>query len=445
MTRTLWLLSLALCAATAARSDDPPVRRGDVALALVRFEAAFDPLVDAAERARINRAFDRATVAYFAGDARGTLRQLDALTLECLGLADDPAARAAIRLRVRVTPPRGAGGPRTVTAVPLYAAGDDAPVALGSDAPGFEPLRVRPGEEAPLGVAPVGTHALWLELRGGVRLEACAWAVCEGDLDELRTSLLARLDRLGDRAPARALDCARARAGLLRATPDEEETAQLFLDPVATARELAAEVEALEAGRDPYRRRAGEQWRALRLDGGLLPYRVSAPAADERRRPLLIALHGFKGDESMFRWAYGRGRLFDLARQEGWLVCTPRTEPLLRSPPALEALVGALAEDYPVDRERIVLLGHSMGSQAVSLLLRDGRVKVAGAVLFAGAAPDAKVPTLAIRGALDPLGGFGARAQEGAREGWGHTLLVGPHLEEALAFLREALPRRRYY
>ncbi len=459
----LWAVIFALCSALASSAEEPAIRRADVALSLVRFEQALaGARLDAEGLARVNRGFDRATLAYFAGDARGTLRQLDALTLELIGRSDDPRARAAIRLRVRIDPPRAVqGGAAAVRSVPLY--GMDGPpiggtARLASDAARWTPVDLTldgPGE-APVAAEALGApghHRLELELAGGLRLEAGSWSVVDRDAGELRRELEARLDRLapGEAPGARARACARARLRLLAAVPDEEDTAQVFLDPCALARELMDEVETLEAGRDPYRGRPGEQWRALDLGGRAVPYRVLAPPAAlaaGRPLPLLIAFHGFQGDENMFRWAYGRGRLGELAEAEGWLLCTPRTEPFMRGPEAFDRLLEALASDYPVDRRRVFLLGHSMGSQAVAMLLQRRAQVVAGSVLFSGASPDGEVPTLTLRGELDPMGGFGRRAPgPDARllPGWGHTLVVGPHLGEALSFLRGLPPRRVYY
>lgn len=458
MRRTFGLaLVCALASALACRAEEARVTRADVALGLRRFERALASASPAGdELARVNQAFDRATIAFFAGDRRGTLRQLDALTLGLLGRGDDPAARAAMGLRVRVTPARAAAdAPRRLVLTRLYdvepGPGLTVGVARGAGAPLLE-VDAGVGGEAPwpAGEAGPADDVVWLVL-GELRLEAARVSVTPEDPAGLRSRLAERLARLAP-APAGPAACFEARLRLLAAEPDEEDTAQMFLDAAAHAAELQRELEALEAGADPYRGRPGEQWRALRVGGRDVPYRVQAPAApkDGARLPLLVAFHGFQGDENMFRWAYGAGRLFELAAAEGWLLCTPRTEPFLRDGALFDRLLEELSDDYPVDPRRVFLLGHSMGSQAVLALRQRRPEAVAGVVVFSGGAPGGEAGrALAILGRNDPLGGFGRRAAEGpgvrVLDGWGHTLVVGPHLPDALAFLRGLAPRRVYY
>ena len=477
---SLLLLGLVVGAPTAAWSQEPSTRptRTDVAIALMRFEQALErAALVPAERAEVNRAFDRATLAFFAGDRVGTLRQVDALTLRLLGLSEDPAARAALRLRLRLDPPgpRAEGEP-TLRIEPLYPLDPlgDGPVPnrtarlLLQDASGRGATPIELTTEALTGPSlsvalrplPEGLHHLRLVLPGieGAPLPAASYASGAPDLDAARAALSARLEALPpteDPAQVRARAGAAARLGLLGARPDEEDTAQSLQDPLALLGELEQELEALAAGRDPYHRRPGEQWRAFRLEpaGGRaaqwVRYRVQAPPAALEagaRLPVLIAFHGYQGDENMFRFAYGRGALFRLAAEAGLLLVTPRTEPFLRAPAALERLLDELACDYPLDRGRVWLLGHSMGAQAAALLARQRPERLAGVVVFAGGPMGGDVPTRAFVGELDIAGGLVRRG--GAvevLEGYGHTLGVGPHLPQALEWLRGLPPRKVWY
>lgn len=460
------LAVVALASTPPALADEGSITRADVALALVRFERALDAARPTGEQlAQLNRSFDRATLAFFAGDRQGTLRQLDRLTLALLGLEDDATARAAIRLRVRLEPPRSAAGQacraRVTPLYPVDGAGRAARVALVSERPGRPPVELDPTSasehELAADVTTDGARGTCerfsLQLAKGQRLEAGRRHDLRVEPAAAAADLRARLQALGDDGDATlraARACFTSRLGLLTPTPDEEDTAQVFLDAGRHLEELEREASALAAGKDPYRGRPGEQWRAFGAGEVVVPYRVLAPEASlatGRPLPLLIAFHGFQGDENMFRWAYGGGRLFELAEAEGWLLCTPRTEPFMRSPAVFDRLLEELADDYPVDRRRVFVLGHSMGSQAVTLLAARRAETLAGAVLFAGSSTGDKLPTLSIRGALDPMGGFGRRAQANGRvlEGWGHTLIVGPHLPDAFEFLRGVPPRRVYY
>lgn len=454
-------LALLLPSLAFASPDQARITRADVALALVRFERALEQARPGGDAlAEVNRRFDRATLAFFAGDRRTTLEQLDDLTLGLLGRDRDPVARAAIRLRLRVDPPRRlAGTPARLRVTPLYPrVGEPAPgaaarlrgsagpaeasISLEADAPFDVPFELAP--------EPVGDHVLFLDLPEGPGIEAARWSIVSEEPTRLRERLAARLAALDLGTLTGAGQTLGARLRLLGPAPDEEDTAQLYALPERLAAELEREIAELEAGNDPYRRLPGEHWRAFSAGGRDVPYRVQVPAAalaTGKPLPLLVAFHGFQGDENMFRWAYGGGRLFELASQEGWILCTPRTEPFMRDAALFDRLLEELGDDYPIDRRRVFLLGHSMGAQAVSLLVRQRPEALTGVALFAGAPPESRVPALAFRGALDPLGGFGGRAPGPARvvEGYGHTLVVGPHLSDALAFLRDTLPRRIYY
>lgn len=440
------------------------ITRTDVAVALMRCEVALGQAqLGAEELAQVNRAFDRATLAFFGGDRAGTLRQVDGLTLRLLGIAQDPTAAAALRLRARISPPGATPGtPLELRLEPLYAlpAGGLAAGAVWLELVGQEGTRrielaggtLATGGALRLEPLPVGGRRLELVLEGGNRLPMGGCAIAPGDLDAARVALedqLAALPEAADSELVRARECAAARLQLLRASPDEEDTASSLADPLALLAELKAEVQALEAGSDPYRGRAGDQWRAFRLGSQEVRYRVQAPRAALARGgrlPVLIAFHGYQGDENMFRFAYGGGRLPALAEEQGLLLVTPRTEPFMRGTAAFDRLLEELGDDYPLDRGRIWLLGHSMGAQAAALLARSRAERLAGVVLFAGGPMGGSAPTRSFVGSLDIAGGMVRRSEQvTVLEGWGHTLGVGPHLAQALAWLRELPPRRVYY
>ncbi|MFN0011580.1 MAG: hypothetical protein ACKVS8_08040 [Phycisphaerales bacterium] len=277
--------------------------------------------------------------------------------------------------------------------------------------------------------------------------------------NELRASLSRRLDLALAAHPELRLpaDAARSRIGLIVDEFNENITIQLLSDPAVIAREVAAEIDTLAAGTNPYQRRLGDWWRSIHVSDGLdLPTRIFAPdAASFARRPplpLVIALHGAGGDENMFMEAYGRGKLKALAQEHGFLVASPSTTVLASNPLALDALFAALHEDYGLDDRRVYLVGHSMGAGAAALLAGTRRDMIAAAACLAGGpqrAPTGPLAPMLVWGAdqdpIIPARRLRAAALDGARAalpieyrenaGAGHTLMVPEVLAEAVAWL----------
>jgi predicted esterase len=195
-------------------------------------------------------------------------------------------------------------------------------------------------------------------------------------------------------------------------------------------------------------RRPGEFRLALTTAQGRVRARVLVPAglSKETVVPLVIALHGraFEGDT----WfdGYGGGRAIDLARERGWILAAPDCDGD-EDAPRLEALVGALAERYPIDRERVMLLGHSRGGGSVLRAGRDApRQFRAVAAIGSGLAPSdaralAKLPILLAAGDRD-FARPQAEAFHEALVGAGSTsaeIAIHPQVEHWLA-VTVALP-----
>ena len=90
-----------------------------------------------------------------------------------------------------------------------------------------------------------------------------------------------------------------------------------------------------------------------------------------KKRPVLIALHGAGGSENMFFETYGAGRLVSLSRERGWIVVSPRQSMLGFGGGGLgldvRSILEVLETVLPIDRERVFLVGHSMGAaQAIA-------------------------------------------------------------------------------
>jgi predicted esterase len=109
-------------------------------------------------------------------------------------------------------------------------------------------------------------------------------------------------------------------------------------------------------------KKVGQFWLQVPLRPKPVSLRLQAPAAAAKGEPLplVISLHGAGGSENMFFDGYGNGLIARLCADRGWLLIAPtNTTPT----PALLDEVGKL---YPIDREKVFVVGHSMGAaQAV--------------------------------------------------------------------------------
>ncbi len=476
-----------LLAAVASFAQTPT--RADLAAAYLRFERALrdHPPAESA-RGEIERGFDAATLSFFTGQGARALEQIDGLSARLdPARAANPAERAADALALDFDPREvvsGAGAALSLKLRPLRALADaDAagrratvrvvlPTAAGRRVLATHefaaPFAVG-GATATLGVPGGGDFPaaridleVELEVSGATPRRVGSVALVGTPLETLRRDALARLARVEPDGPPleQALAACRARAALLDPRSSSQDSARFLLDLAAHAADVELEAQQIEAGRDPYRRRAGELWRVVRCaDGTDLPVRVFAPesACADARVPLVIALHGAGGDENMFFAAYGLGRLRDLARERGFVAACPRVGFGGLSPEAFDALVQALLFTYPIDPKRIHLIGHSMGAGAAGALRLSRAARIASTALVAGAprlGGDAKAPPLyLVCGELDPLAsaagvrraGLAIRAEGAEVElrilaDRGHTLLVGDVLPDAIAWL---LARRK--
>jgi predicted esterase len=111
-----------------------------------------------------------------------------------------------------------------------------------------------------------------------------------------------------------------------------------------------------------------DTWLALTENRKQAVVRVRAPAGPlpaGSRLPVLLLFHGAGGSENMFFETYGAGRAVKLGVERGWLVVAPRQG--LGSGPGLdcEAMLTALEQLFPIDRQQVLLVGHSMGAAQV--------------------------------------------------------------------------------
>lgn len=477
---SVWLLTTSAC----MPAPPVPVTRQDLAATYLEFETSYfnDPPADA-DVERLNREFDRASVMFFTGNNAGAVRALDELTTTRTGRTA-AATRVATSLKLIFDPPvyhQGAAPP-VVRVAGLY--------LLDALSAAPTPLRLRlrgadgavAFEQSFVALArPFGYVDVTFQLTENARSLVTGWyrvelvtasdatvpvrrlAIVARSLDEVRAQNEALLAELNPATPALrdAFSICKARNALLSDRPAEDNSTQFLSDPLALSDDVAHELADLRAGRLPYRRRAGDYWRVAPVEGAVIPMRVYVPvaAAGEERRPLLIALHGAGGDENMFFEGYGAGAIRTLADELNFIVAAPLTYLMIGNPASLDRVIGTLRADYAIDDDRIYLLGHSLGVVAAAGLARNRPDMIAAVATFAGtltySGATTVPPTLALVGALDPLSSpeRAQRAAESAAaaglpvdfrviENYGHTLVVGDRLREAVEWL---LARRLPY
>lgn len=99
--------------------------------------------------------------------------------------------------------------------------------------------------------------------------------------------------------------------------------------------------------------------------------------------PLVVALHGAGGSENLFFEGYGDGITKKMCVERGWLMVAPRAA--LFGGANVPAIIDELAKRYPIDRERVLVVGHSMGAaQSIALAQRFPKTFRAVAALGGG-------------------------------------------------------------
>ena len=293
----------------------------------------------------------------------------------------------------------------------------------------------------------------------GYREEATArYAVVPRSLDIARKDHEKRLAGALGAHPelANQIALCRARSRVLVDYPGTLDPAEFLADYPALLAQVEGEVAALAEGRNPYVRRTGEVYRPIVGKGmpngepvACLVYAPSKAAGDEPL-PVIVALHGAGGDESMFVRGYGAGRLAQLAEEKGFILASVQSYRIGGRAQILDVLIDQLARDYAVDRSRVYVMGHSLGAGAATYLANARPDSVAAAVCFAGygKAGARCAPTRVYTGGLDaivPAASVSAGVKEAQSRNLpvelredpncGHTLLVGAKLDEAVAWL----------
>lgn len=462
---------------TASKPAKSTITRADLAAAYLRLEQAFFASPPPAEEiARINKAFDQATQAFFLGNNAGAIRAIDSLTQSLSHDTSSPLESALVSLKATVEPPVWQAEnptPAVCRVTSLYDWPSDEPISaelrlrligpkgnvvverplavnLGKDRVVDVETPLEFGDRLEAGVY----HVVLATPEGGALVVGRAQAIDGPSLGQQRLRNEERLDKIAaSEAISQPLAICRARNQLLVDRPSEENSAQFLADLNALAAEVAAEIAMLESGKNPYARRQGDYWRVLATSRRDIPLRLYAPklAAPDEPAPLLVVLHGMGGDENMFFEAYGAGVVKKLADAKGLIVASPLTYTFGSDIKNLQSLVDSLSNDYAIDRRRVYVLGHSMGAGAAAGLARGQADTIAAACCIAGgrlqAAADSP-PILVVSPELDgvvPAKGVQDAAQKAISAGmpaeiiampeYGHTLAVGAILPQAINWL----------
>lgn len=466
------------------RRSGGPVSRADLAASYLRFELALRAHPPAEDRvAEVNQAFDRATLAFFGGNNAAAIKAINEITASLSPQPAGVAATVADSFKVKIEPPvlfPGGPTPPVAKVVSLYAVNVSPETELTYRLQLRLPTVERPAREISfvvrgtaetkvelsLDLSPLvsdlapGTYAIEVTWTDGTPVQLGRWTVAPRSLEQARQENAVRLNELASKLPSdrpelvEALASVQARNELLSDNPSESNTAQWLADPNRLLAELSAEMEALDQGRDPFRRRAGDYWRVVKTAKSSVPLRVHAPpaAVGDAPVPLVVSLHGAGGDENMFLEGYGAGIIKQLADERGFLLASPATTALGNKLDNLDRLIAALSHDYAIDPHRVYVLGHSMGGMTTAGLVASAGERIAAAACLAGSGGFKKQekmpPVLVIAGGLDmvvPVGRIEPGAKKAMEEGlpieyrlkeaYGHTVLVGAVLPEVIDWL----------
>jgi predicted esterase len=137
--------------------------------------------------------------------------------------------------------------------------------------------------------------------------------------------------------------------------------------------------------------RPGQHWITLvtprETNGPMqtVPVRILAPAKSRNNSPmpLVIALHGAGGTENLFFDGYGNGKIVSLCEQRGWLLVAPRCGQF-GGGPNLPAVINELRRRYPIDADKVFLVGHSMGAAFAVQAACQEPTRFAGVVALGG-------------------------------------------------------------
>jgi predicted esterase len=466
-----WSLG-SLCLACLATQGLAQVERYELGLRLRAFERNLAHSPDGAPRRAALVALESAVQAFFRLDTRAVAAAIDhaeeALGGRTWSVEERAANTLQLSLAARLWAPQQGALAFTVSRAFELEAEWPAGLTMEVRMPSCTGVRATINlDELPasssLGMdqASPGEHVLEWTVRKGTEV-----LLVRQQAVSVANDLAARLDKLrsaaerasGVEGPLRTIESttlvalARAVQGMTRKRPEET---------VLPGTRLLAEAEALAAldeGEAYYSpARTGQFWLRIPLAKETASVRLLAPEVPaDARRPLVIALHGAGGSENLFFDGYGDGLAARLAAERGWFLVAPRCSGF--SGPDLPGLVAALAERWPIDTDRIAVVGHSMGAQLAiaSTTKAPSRYRAVAALGGGGAASNSPgldaLPFFIGAGSRD-FGRGGAKqlherlVQLGANSTWHefadieHLSIVQFALPEVFAFFATAFAR----
>jgi predicted esterase len=437
--------------------------RHEMGRRVVALERAF---ATASEELRVRSLphVERAVNGFFAGGFTGVSLELDAARRVLEGVKEDPAGRLAFGDALVLVPERrlvALGTERLAFVVDRLYGDLEAPAGATFDVRG---VRRDGGEERDLeeGRSAAGERTWpWradttiAELGAGdhhLTLRAWHGAVPLAEVDvalSVVPDLDARLAKLeaavGDRKALARTVAAHTAHHLFELLADLAKGETPEVDLAANA--LLAEAETLAFGDDAARAALlaspGDRYVALPLARGTSIGRLFVPEglAPDADVPIVFALHGAGGSENMFFASYGAGLAVDLARERGWILFAPRVGAFGYT---LDTTLETLDALLPIDRERVFVVGHSMGAAAtVGAVAKSPALVRAYAALGGGGRPNAAlvdVPAFVAAGASD-FGKRGADALAAALRTLGATVDARTYADtEHLLIVQRALP-----
>lgn len=158
-------------------------------------------------------------------------------------------------------------------------------------------------------------------------------------------------------------------------------------------RQAEGMVKALKEGRDGLAGMMGEVRLARRNAAGVLtPYRVWLPGGEAAKRPVVVLLHSFYGDEGSWGGVLSGGKLAELAAKHGVVVASPLNvaafaDPTKEGVAELERLAAEVVEAFGGDGERVYLAGHGTGAAEAMVYGLGVSGRFAGVGAVAGAPP----------------------------------------------------------
>lgn len=448
MRTLLGMVIVAAFAAGAAGQDE----RYELGRRLQRFEAAWEKQPDAAARTRAAKRLPDLTAMFFSlrfGEAGRTLDR----ARWALGGPEEPPAAVQWLESLYPMPDKfllTSEKTLTVTVKPFYPVKGDPPptatVTVQLDAE--KPVPV------PLGKFPVKLTLAVSGVQGTVRLKFVA--ALDGKPVAESTQVVAVVPDL-----AMQLDRFRTFA---KQTPPTLETATVrdrvdllteLADGTVPETNLPAYALVSEGTRildsptyfGPSR--PGQFWLSVPVGKKTLPVRLFVPKGLDAKSPvpLVVALHGAGGSENLFFDGYGAGHIVKACEKRGWLLVAPRSGISFGSGPPVKDLLDKLAERYPVDRAKVFLVGHSMGSvQTVALCQEHPGLFAAAAALGGGGrvkdtTPFAKLPFFVGVGDKDFARGQAKDLAKALKDGGAEKLTFQEYPDrEHLLVVREALP-----